>query len=135
MNKREKVYNVPALERAFDILDLIRSSAYGRTATELSQLLAVPYSTTFYLLKTMEKHSFLRRDHDNKRFYLGNKLMSYQGNFGHSGDVQIRDVASRYLSQIVNEFKITCHTAIRDGDEAVYIDRGEPPNSYIKINT
>jgi IclR family KDG regulon transcriptional repressor len=132
---RQKVYNVPALERAFDILDLIRSSAYGRSATELSQLLNLPYSTTFYLLKTMEKHRFLRRNGDNKKFYLGTKLMSYQGNLSQSTDVQVRDAASPFLEQITQEFYITAHTAIRDGDEAIYVDRREPRNCYIKINT
>lgn len=35
----------------------------------------------------------------------------------------------------MNVFKITAHTAIRDGDEAVYIDRKEPGDAYIRINT
>jgi DNA-binding IclR family transcriptional regulator len=135
MKKLGKVYAVPALERAFDILDLIRSSGYGRTATELSQLLELPYSTTFYLLKTMEKHGFLRREGSNKKFHLGNKWMSYQGSSSQSTDMQLRDACARKLDQLVDLFGLTAHTAIRDGDEAVYIDRREPPNSYIKLNT
>jgi DNA-binding IclR family transcriptional regulator len=135
MKKGGKVYGVPALERAFDILDLIRSSGYGRTATELSKLLELPYSTTFYLLKTMEKHGFLRRDGNNKKFYLGTKWMNYQGAFSQGTDIQARDAASKHLERLVNEFNVTAHTAIRDGDEAVYIDRKEPPRSYIKLNT
>src|SRR5258708_3796351 len=135
MKKSAKVYRVPALERAFDILDLVRSSGYGRTATELSTLLGLPYSTTFYLLKTMEKHGFLRRDGNDKKFYLGTKWMSYQGAMTQETGVQVRDAVARYLLRIVSEFNVTVHTAIRDRDEAIYIDRKEPSNSYIKLNT
>ena len=135
MKKTPKVYNVPALERSFDMLDLIRASGYGRTATELSKLMGLPYSTTFYLLKTMERHGFLRRDGDSKKFFLGTKLMSYRGAGSDGADAQVRDLVASFLEQIVTAFKITAHTAIRDGDEAVYIDRKEPAGAYIRINT
>jgi DNA-binding IclR family transcriptional regulator len=135
MKKPQKIYNVPALERSFDILDLIRSSAYGRTATELSNLMNLPYSTTFYLLKTMERRGFLRRNGDSKKFYLGTKFISYQGNMSQSTDIHVRDTAASFLEQVVSHFKMTAHTAIRDSDEAVYIDKREPRSAYIKINT
>lgn len=131
--KQEKLYRVPALERAFDILDLVRSSGFGRTASELSSLLGLPYSTTFYLIKTMERRGFVRRDADNKKFYLGAKLMSFQRGIAPT-DIEIRDAASVYLDRIASYFKLTTHTAIRDGTEAVYIDRREAPG-YIKIST
>jgi len=135
MEKRKKVYAVPALERAFEILDLVRSSGYGRTATDLSKLLELPYSTTFYLLKTMEKHGFLRRDGGDKKFYLGSKWISYQGSSSQTTDSQLRDACAGKLDLLVKRFGLTAHTAVRDGDEAVYIDRREPSDSYIKLNT
>lgn len=49
MKNSEKNYKAPAVERAFEILDLIKLSGYGRTASELSTALNLPYSTTFCL--------------------------------------------------------------------------------------
>jgi len=134
MGRKGKSYRVPALKRAFDILDLIRSSAYGRTVAELCKLLELPYSTTFYLLKTLEEYGFLSRDPDSKKFYLGSKLASFQSSMSQSGDLRVRDAASPYLAQLVDEFGSTAHTATRQGDEAVYIDRREPA-TYVRINT
>jgi hypothetical protein len=108
--KKEKVYRVPALERALDILDLIRSSGLGRTASELSSLLRLPYSTTFYLIKTMEQRGFVRRDDETKKFYLGAKLMSFQGGMEPT-DIQIRDASSPSLGRIAAHFHLTAHTA------------------------
>ncbi len=106
----------------------------GRTVTELSELLKLPYSTTYYLLKTMDRHGFVRRDADTKKFYLGAKLMSYQGELSENSDLQIRDVASPYLVQLAGKLGSTAHTAIRQGSEAVYIDRSESPG-YLRIKS
>jgi DNA-binding IclR family transcriptional regulator len=134
MMKEGKSYRVPALKRAFGILDLIRSSAYGRTVAELSKLLDLPYSTTFYLLKTMEEYGFLRRDPDSRKFYLGGKLVSYHASMSQSEDLRVRDAASPYLARLVDEFGSTAHTAIRQDEEAVYVDKKES-HSFLKINT
>ncbi len=134
MAKKGKSYRVPALKKSFDILDVIRSSAYGRTASELCKLLELPYSTTFYLLRTMEEYGFLSRDPDSKKFYLGAKLVSYQSSNSQSEDLRVREAASPHLVRLVDEFKVTAHTAIRQGDEAVYIDRRES-TGFLRINT
>ena len=89
MAKREKAYRVPALKKGFEILDVIRSSACGMTASELCKLLELPYSTTFYLLKTMEEYGFLSRDPDSKKFFLGAKLTTtYQSAAPSSDDLR-----------------------------------------------
>jgi len=134
MAKREKAYRVPALKKGFEILDVIRSSACGMTASELCKLLELPYSTTFYLLKTMEEYGFLSRDPDSKKFFLGAKLATYQSAAPSSDDLRIRDVASTHLVRLVSEFGSTAHTAILQGDEAVYIDRRES-TGFLRINT
>lgn len=98
MKKSTKVYNVNALGRAFEMFDLIRASGYGRTATELSKLMGLPYSTTFYLLKTMERHGYLRRDGDSKKFFLGTKLMSYRAAGSNGAATQVRDLVASFLA-------------------------------------
>jgi DNA-binding IclR family transcriptional regulator len=134
MEKKRKSYGVPALEKAFDLLDVIRGSGYGRTAAELCKLLHIPYSTTFYLLKTMEERGFVTRDLDSKKFYLGAKLVSFRNSVAQSEDIRVREAASPHLARLVDEFGYTAHTATRQGDEAVYIDKRES-TGYVRINS
>ena len=134
MNKPSKDYTTPALDRTFQILDVIKLSGYGRTVSDLSRTLNLPYSTTFYLLKTMERIGLVKRNGDNKRFFLGPKLFSYQGAMPQSVDLQVRDIAAVYMERIVNDLGFTTHIGVPEGNEAVYIDRKESP-SFVKINS
>jgi IclR family transcriptional regulator, KDG regulon repressor len=129
-----KCYRVPAVEHALDILDLIRGSAYGRTTTELSKVLRIPYSTTFSLLQVLEMRGFVRRDTDTKKFYSGARLMNSLGGSSEGSDVIIRDTASPYMTELVTKTGLTSHLAIRVGEEAIYIDRRES-NGFLKINS
>jgi IclR family transcriptional regulator, KDG regulon repressor len=134
MNRISTVYRVPALEKAFDILDLIKSCAYGRSATELSHLLDLPYSTTFYILKVMETRGFVSRDMGTKRFFLGKRWINYESVASQNPDVRLRDTAAPFLERLVSSLGLTAHTALRQVDEAIYIDRRES-SGYVKVNT
>ncbi|MEO8130604.1 MAG: helix-turn-helix domain-containing protein, partial [Bryobacteraceae bacterium] len=51
--KTRKRYQVPAVQRAFSILDTLNQSSFGLTVQEVSRAHRIPYSTAFYLLETM----------------------------------------------------------------------------------
>ena len=64
----------------------------------------LPLAQLFYILKTMERHGFLRRNGDSKKFLLGTKLMNNQENMSQGTGLQVRDLAASFLEQVVNEF-------------------------------
>ena len=48
-NTRQR-YQVPAVQRAFSILDTLKQSSFGLTVQEVSRAHRIPYSTAFYRL-------------------------------------------------------------------------------------
>ena len=64
-----------AVDRAFDILELIGRSPRGVTNSELSRKLAIPKSSASYILRTMEGRGYLRLDRETGRYKLGFKLL------------------------------------------------------------
>lgn len=125
-------YTVPALARAFEILDMLSMSSIGMTKMEIARKLNIPYSTAFNLLSTLEQYNYVRKDEESGKYYLGLKLLSLGGT--QMKDINLRDASSPYLEKLVRQTGITGHLAILDRGEAIYIDRKEP-QGFIKINS
>jgi DNA-binding IclR family transcriptional regulator len=128
----EEKYSVPALARAFEILDILSMSSVGLTKMDVARQVRIPYSTAFNLLNTMEQHGYVRKDQASGRYYLGLKLLSL-GNI-QIKDVSLRDMAAPVLEELVRRTGLTAHLAILDRGEAVYIDKKEP-EGFLKINS
>ena len=60
-----KKYQVPALQRAFAILDSLNQTSFGLTVQEISEQHEIPYSTAFYLLETMSECGYAERNEDS----------------------------------------------------------------------
>ena len=61
-------YNVEALRRALDILDVLRGSRAELRLTDIAEKAHLDISTTFRLLRTLEGRGYVRRDRKTKRF-------------------------------------------------------------------
>lgn len=125
-------YRVPALARAFEMLDMLSMSSVGLIKMDFARKLKIPYSSIFNLLTTMEEFGYVRRDAGSGKYYLGLKLLSLAGI--PARELSLRDAVSPILQAMVRDTCITGHLAVLEGGEAVYIDKVEP-DSYIKINT
>src|SRR4051812_42150577 len=73
-----KRYQVPALRRAFAILDELNRSSFGLTVQEVTRLHKLPYSTAFYLLETMREAGYVDRNDETKKYSIGYKLFTFR---------------------------------------------------------
>src|SRR3989442_15609886 len=62
-----------AVDRAITILEVAAERRDGLTNSEISRKLAIPKSSASYILRTLERRGFLRRDRENGRYPLGVK--------------------------------------------------------------
>jgi DNA-binding IclR family transcriptional regulator len=127
-----KTYKVPALERAFQIIDMLAMSSIGLSKTDIASKLGIPYSTAFNLLSTMEANDYARKDQESGKYYLGFKFLGLANI--QKNDLNLCEVAAPALEKLVRTTGITGHLGILDRGEAIYIDKRES-NSFFKINT
>jgi DNA-binding IclR family transcriptional regulator len=127
-----KNYKVPALERAFRIVDMLAMSSMGLTKMEIATQLGIPYSTAFNLLNTMEECGYARKDEGSGKYFIGFKFLSLAN--AHQSDSQLRQVAAPLLERLVERTGLTAHLGILDRGEAIYIDKRES-NGFFRINT
>jgi DNA-binding IclR family transcriptional regulator len=120
------------VERALGILEYVAQSSGGLTNSELSRRLDIPKSSASYILRTLERRGYLARDAESGKYRLGLKVLAL-GRGVHTG-MDLRKVALPYLQQLVDRTNLTCHLAILDAGEAVYIEKVEA-SGFIKMDT
>jgi DNA-binding IclR family transcriptional regulator len=116
------------LDRALNALELLASSRHGLTLLELSVALKVPKSSAHSLLLTLERRGYLHRNLKTNRYLFGLQLFSL-ANMALSG-IELREKAAPFLRALTGRSRLTAHLAVLDHNEAVLIDKAEPPGVY-----
>jgi len=121
-----------AVERALNILEAAAQRREGLTNSEISRKLGIPKSSASYILRTLEKRGYLRREAETGRYRLGLKILSLGGDV--QSNLDIADVALPFMRSIVEKIHLTVHLAVLDQGEAVYVEKVEAPG-FFKVNT
>lgn len=121
-----------AVERALNILEAAAERREGLTNALISRKLGIPKSSASYILRTLERRGYLRREAETGRYRLGLKILSLGGDA--QTNLEIADVALPFMRSLVEKIRMTSHLAVLDQGEAVYIEKVEAPG-FFKVNT
>jgi len=124
-------YNVPALERAINILDLISKSKEKFTVTEICNELDLPKATVFTTMSTLEYYNMVQKDKAG-RFQIGPKM--FQIGMTYASDHSIIELARPYMRKLMEKTGFTVHLGILHENHIMYIAK-EEPDQFIKFST
>lgn len=131
MSPREDSPSV-AVERALGMLETVAQEPEGLSNAEISRRLQIPKSSASYILRTLEQQGYLHRDPQSGRYRVGLKILSLSR--GALSGIDVREVALPIMRNLTEKTSLTCHLAILDGPEAVYIEKVEP-TGFIRMDT
>lgn len=115
-------FRVQVLERALALLEALAAGPAG--AQELARMTGLPRSTVFRLLGDLANANYATRDPDG-RFRLGLKLLEL-GNAVHD-QLRLTGVARTLLEALRDATSLTVTMTIREGTDAICIERLESP--------
>lgn len=123
---------VPAVDKAFHILEMLKSEPREYSAGELVSALGLSKATVHRLLLTMMDHGVVQRDELTKRYRLGMVLAEY----GHVAleELDVRRVAKPFLRALMEFSGETPCLAVLQGTKLVIIDKKEPPKQ-VRVST
>ncbi|SHI94445.1 IclR family transcriptional regulator [Desulfofundulus thermosubterraneus] len=125
-----EINTIQSVERAIKILEyLCRGPA---SLSELSRELGLHKSTAFGLLQTLIKHNYVHQEIKTGRYRLGYRVLALGGAFLEHCD--LREIASPYLQQLVNEHGETVHLVVMDDGQVVYVDKIDSPQSIRMVS-
>jgi DNA-binding IclR family transcriptional regulator len=126
-----RTYNVPALEKAIAILELLAASEHALSTTEIFTTLGIPKATAFMLLNVLERHDMVRKQ-DNNRYTIGVKL--YNLGITYISQLDIVELSHPHLQELMRETRFTTHLAVIHDRRVLFIDKVEP-NTFIRFST
>ncbi|MDV8009354.1 IclR family transcriptional regulator [Rhodococcus sp. IEGM 1318] len=100
------------------ILSTFESGPSTRTLTQIAEAADLPLPTAFRLVNELVEWGALDKD-ESGTYLVGMRLWEVAQNAGR----QLRDTARPFLQDLFSLTQETSHLAIRDGHEALYIDR------------
>jgi DNA-binding IclR family transcriptional regulator len=121
-----------AVERALNMLEAVAQAGEGLSNAEISRKLNIPKSSASYILRTLEAQGYLARDAESGKYNVGLKILSLSR--GALGGMDVRGVALPVMRRLMQQTSLTCHLAVLDGCEAVYIEKVEP-EGFIRMDT
>jgi DNA-binding IclR family transcriptional regulator len=121
-----------AVERALTMLEAIAQESEGLSNAEISRKLKMPKSSASYILRTLEARGYVNRDAESGKYRVGLKILSLSR--GALSGIDVREVALPIMRHLVEKTNLTCHLAILDGPDAVYIEKVEP-TGFLRVDT
>ncbi|MBZ5680727.1 MAG: IclR family transcriptional regulator [Acidobacteriia bacterium] len=121
-----------AVERALAMLEAVAQDAEGLSNAEISRKLEIPKSSASYILRTLETRGYLTRNPETGKYRVGLKILSLSR--GALSGIDVREVALPIMRHLMEKTNLTCHLAILDGPDAVYIEKVEP-TGFIRMDT
>ena len=120
----KSIYLVPAVDKALEILALLRTEGREMNLAEISKASGSHKSSVQRLMTTLSHHGFVKRDEMTKRYALGIALAEY-GRIA-LNNLDIRQMAKPYLQALVDYSGETAVLAILTDTKMVMIDKREP---------
>jgi len=121
-----------AVERALAMLEAVAQEPEGLSNAEISRKLQIPKSSASYILRTLETQNYVNRDAETGKYRVGLKILSLSR--GALSGIDVREVALPIMRHLVEKTNLTCHLAILDGPDAVYIEKVEP-TGFLRVDT
>ena len=121
-----------AIERTLSILELVTASKQGLSNADLSRRLEIPKSSASYILRVLEKRGYLSRE-DNGKYRIGLKLVRLSSRA--LTHLDFREIAKPVMTEFLKKSRLPeVHLAVLDNGRAVYVEKIEADNSFIKMD-
>jgi DNA-binding IclR family transcriptional regulator len=125
--KKEKdndAYVVPALKKGLQIVEMFSGKNRILTITDFAEELGVSVSSIYRTVVTLTELNYLKKVERNS-YELGPMVLS--NGFCYLASREIVQIAPPYLLELRDETSSSCHLAIREGVQAVYLYRAPSP--------
>lgn len=127
----ERMSQVPAAAQAMEILRFLAAQASPVPAATIATSVAVPRSTAYHLLSTLQEAGFVVHYAEERRYGLG--LAAYELGAGYMRQVPMQRLARLPLQQLRTRVRHSVHLSVLNGREVVYISQERAADQPLPI--
>jgi len=114
---------VQSLARALDLLEVFPEHGPEIGLTQIASLAQINKATAYRLLSTLEERGYVERSPETRSYRLGRRVFELGSYF--QNQLEVRRIALPYLRGMVEQAHEAAFLCIREGDEALCVERVE----------
>lgn len=131
MDESEK-YRAPALDKGLDILELLASSPFAMSQTEIARALKRTSNEIYRMLDTLVRRNYITRVAEGEGYTLSLRLLILANI--HPPRRRLLDIADPLLRQLSRASEQSCHLAVwEDGDIVITSAYSAPGNWRLSL--
>ncbi len=122
---KQTTYAAPALEKAFEVLDLLSAYPQGALVTDMATALGRSVGELFRIVVVMEQIGYLQRSPINDRYTVSYKILDLA--YRATPAQNLTRAATPEMQQLAAETEQSCHFVVPNGAHGLVIAREENP--------
>lgn len=111
------------LDKGLQIIDLLARERRPMKVSDIATALAFPRTTVYRLVEPLESRGLLRRVNGGQEYFLSLHFLQIGEIVRES--LEIRRLALPFMEQLRDEVELAVHLVVRDGPDAVYLEKVE----------
>lgn len=117
-------YSAPALEKAFNVLELLAREKQGLLVSEIAAGIGLSVSEIFRIIVVMERRGWLRKS-DNDKYGVTPHVLHLA--FRATPAEELSAIGIPFMRELCASSDQSCHLVIRNGDKGLVIARQQNP--------
>jgi DNA-binding IclR family transcriptional regulator len=122
---RRSQYSAPALEKGFDVFELLARFPDGLTISEIAARLERSINELFRLIIVMERRGYLRKDPGTDRYSVAYKMLDIA--YRATPVQNLTHVASPIMHELAHQARQSCHLVVAGEGYGLVVAREENP--------
>lgn len=119
IEKKENEYIVPALERGLRILGEFNANTQTLNPTDVAKRLAIPRSSAFRMMQTLETLGYLSRAEDEGDYRLGVAVLRL--GYEYIASLELVELGRPIINALRDLTGCSAHITVRDGRDIVFV--------------
>lgn len=125
MAKKQPNYDVPALDKGLDIIEVLAHSAVPLSQIEIARRLEKTVSQVFRMITCLERRGYIYKDPDASVYSLTLKM--YQLVNHHPPVEKLLRTATGPIMDLVSKIEESCHMSVLKGNQVVILSQHDSP--------
>ena len=124
-SKARTAYSAPALEKGFDVVELLATVPEGLTISEIAARLGLSISQIFRMIVVMERRGWLHKESGTDRYHVSYKMLELAYRATPVQDLGF--VATPVMHQLARTVEQSCHLVVLAQNHGLVVQRQESP--------
>lgn len=118
-------YAAPALEKAFDVMELLASTPGGLMVTEIAAMLNRSIGELFRIVVVMERRGYLEKNPETDRYHVSYKILDLA--YRATPTQHLIRTAAPIMYVLARQIEQSCHLVVPNGGAGLVVGREENP--------